>query len=413
MTAQTVGIVADDLTGAMDSSGYFASRGFSTVVILDPGFPSTADVLVINTNSRADDTNTASEKVRQTARSLVGRVVYKKIDSTLRGNIGAELEAAMEELDCEKAIVAPAFPSVGRTTVDGILLVNGVRVTETQFAHDPISPVKESHIPGLLEQSTKRQVGCVAVKDIDAGPEFLYRNISEMPQDIVVCDVTTQSHLTSIVQAAVLAEGHWLLCGSGGLARELHLFLPKAPSVKRTKPESLLCGPALVVVGTRNKVAASQLLRARDELGLPILNVAVEHLNQEDVTSAEVRRIIEEADRFLGQGRSMVLSSTFSQYMPALKQSIPAVMAEVVAGILDSQKIAGLFLSGGDIAAAVCRKLSVSAILVHGEVEPGVPAGELIGGQGQGMRVVTKAGSFGTEAALVESMPYLEKGYLP
>ena len=109
----------------------------------------------------------------------------------------------------------------------------------------------------------------------------------------------------------------------------------------------------------------------------------------------------------------MVLSSTFSQYMPALKQSLPAVMAEVVAGILDSQKIAGLFLSGGDIAVAVCRKLSVSAILVHGEVELGVPAGELIGGQGQGMRVVTKAGGFGTEAALVESMLYLEKGYLP
>ena len=413
MTVRTLGIIADDLTGAMDSSGYFASRGFSTIVILDPDFPSTADVLVINTNSRADDTNTASEKVRQAVRSLVGRVVYKKIDSTLRGNIGAELESAMEELACDKAIVAPAFPSVGRTTVAGILLVNGVSVTETQFAHDPMSPAKESHIPSLLEQSTKRQAGCVAVEDIDAGPEFLYRNISEMPQDIVVCDVTTQSHLTCIVQAAVLAEGHWLLCGSGGLARELHLFLTKAPSVKRTKPESLLCGPALVVVGTRNQVTASQLLKARDELGLPILNLAVEHLNQEDVTSAEIRRIIEEADRFLGQGRSMVLSSTFSQYMPALKQSLPAVMAEVVAGILDSQKIAGLFLSGGDIAVAVCRKLSVSAILVHGEVELGVPAGELIGGQGQGMRVVTKAGGFGTEAALVESMPYLEKGYLP
>jgi len=91
VTAQKLGIVADDLTGAMDSSGYFAHQGLSTVVILDPNFSSDADVVVINTNSRAEDPGTARKKIKQAVRSLVGRVVYKKIDSTLRGNIGAEL----------------------------------------------------------------------------------------------------------------------------------------------------------------------------------------------------------------------------------------------------------------------------------------------------------------------------------
>jgi len=167
MTARTLGIIADDLTGAMDSSGYFASRGLSTVVILDPNFSSSADVVVINTNSRADDSSIASEKVRQAARNLAGRLVYKKIDSTLRGNLGAELEAVIKELACEKAIVAPAFPAVDRTTVDGILLVGGVKVTETQFAHDPISPVGESHIPTLLEKTTGHRIGHIAVQDIN------------------------------------------------------------------------------------------------------------------------------------------------------------------------------------------------------------------------------------------------------
>jgi len=87
-------------------------------------------------------------------------------------------------------------------------------------------------------------------------------------------------------------------------------------------------------------------------------------------------------------------------------------MAEAVAGILDIRKFAGLFLSGGDIAVEVCRRLAASAIRVHGEVEPGVPAAELVGGQGQGMRVVTKAGGFGTEEALIESILYLERGLL-
>ena len=412
MATKKLGIVADDLTGAMDSSGYFAHQGLSTVVILDPNFSSSADVVVINTNSRAEDPNTARKKIKQAVRSLVGRVVYKKIDSTLRGNIGVELEAAMEELACEKAIVAPAFPAVGRTTVAGVLLVNGVSVAETQFAHDPISPVKESHVPTLLGRTTKRRVGCVAIEDINVGSESLYRKVSGMPQDVVVCDVTEQSHLTDIVQAAALAKGRWLLCGSGGLARELHLLLPKVSRASRAKPSSLPSGPALVVVGTRNQVVANQLLKAKDDLGLPILNLGIEHLNDGDVASGRVGSIVEEAVRLLDQGRGVALSSTFSQYVPALKRSIPAILAEVVASILASRKFAGLFLSGGDIAVEVCRRLSVSAISVHGEVEPGVPAAEFIGGQYQGMRVVTKAGGFGTEDALVKSVSYLEKGHL-
>ena len=413
MPAQRLGIIVDDLTGAMDSSGYCASQGLSTVVILDPNFPSAADVVVINTNSRADDANTASNKVRQAVTNLKSRVIYKKIDSTLRGNVGAELRAAMEGLSCEKAIVAPAFPAVGRTTVAGVLLVKGVGVAETQFAHDPISPVKESHIPTLFEQSTKCRVGYIAVEHIDAGAGSLYRKISRMPQDIVVCDVTTQSHLTSIVQAAALAKGRWLLCGSGGLAGELHLFFTKVSSVKRTKLASLVSGPALVVVGTRNQVAAKQLLKAKDELGLPILNLEVKQLNQEGVALGKVGSIVEEIDHFLGQGKRVALSSTFSQFVPALKQWVATIMAEAVAGIVNSHKFAGLFLSGGDIAAEVCRSLSVSAIRVHCEVELGVPAGEFIGGKGEGIRVVTKAGGFGTEAALVKSILYLEKGHLP
>jgi len=412
VTGGMLGIVADDLTGAMDSSGYFASLGFRTVVILESSFTSTADVVVITTNSRAEKPDIAGQRVRQAVRNLVGRAVYKKIDSTLRGNIGVELEAAIEELSSEKAVVAPAFPAVGRTTVGGVLLVDGVPVAETQFASDPILPVKESHIPRLLEQSTGRQVGCLAVEDIESGAEFLYRKISGMGQDIVVCDVMVQSHLIGIAKAAALAKGRWLLCGSGGLARELHLLMTKKPRAGKAKLAKLSSGSALVVVGTRNQVAANQLLRAKDELGLPILNLAVERFTQNDMMAENIGDILAEAEQLLGQERGLALSSTFSQYAPTLKHTIPALTAEIAAGILSLQKFAGLFLSGGDIALEVCRKLQVSAIRVIGEVEPGVPAGELVGGQHQGMRVVTKAGGFGTEEALVKSISYLERGQL-
>jgi len=396
-----LGIVADDLTGAMDSSGYFASLGYSTVVILDPAYPSAADVVVITTNSRAEDPARARERVTQAVDGLGGRVVYKKIDSTLRGNVGIELEAAMAALKSEKAIVAPAFPAVGRTTVNGVLLVNGVPVAETQFARDPVSPVKESHIPNLLATSMGRGVATISSKDIEAGAESLFRKVTQMPEKVIVADVTDQSHLVGIVQANVRAQGRWLLCGSGGMARELHLFLGKPPKAARAAKSNTPIGPALVVIGSQNQVAGKQLLKAKEELGLPMVNVDVDNLNAE--------KLAVEASRILAQGKSVAITSTFARYVPELKQSIGLFLADAAMNILSRQKAGGLFLSGGDIALAVCQKLGIAAIKVNGEVEAGIPAGELIGGRGEGMRVVTKAGGFGTEQALVKALAYLER----
>jgi len=343
---------------------------------------------------------------------MAGRTVYKKIDSTLRGNIGVELLAAMEAAGCEKAIVAPAFPAVGRTTRNGVLLVDGVPVAETQFANDPVSPVSESHIPTLLEEATGHRIGCLDVERIQTGIETLYDEINGMAEDVLVCDIGEQSHLQSIVRAAALAKGRWLLCGSGGMARELHHLLDGEVESEQQPAAGLSNGPALAVIGSRNQVVVSQMEKGESQLQIPVLSLQVEHLQQGNGSSGEVARVVREANHLLAQGKSLILTSALSQYMPDLKWAIPPALAEAVENIVSSHKVGGLFLSGGDIAVAVCRRLSVSAIRVRGEVEPGIPAGEAIGGQSDGTRVVTKAGGFGTADALVKSITYLEKGYL-
>ncbi len=412
MTVRKLGIVADDLTGSMDSSGYFAGLGLSTVVLLEPSAISEADVVVVNTSSRAEAPDVARRRVLQAVQNLAGRLVYKKIDSTLRGNIGVELEAAMSATSCDKAVIAPAFPAVGRTMSGGVLLVNGVPVAETQFAVDPISPVKESHLPVLLERTTGRRIVCISTADIDAGAEWLYRQIAEMPADIVVCDVEKPSHLVGIVRAAAGAEGRWLLCGSGGMARELYRLVD-SPEKSPVKVSGRAPGPALVVIGTRNQVADDQLQKAREELGFPVLYLDKKHLSRGD---EGVARIVTEATRLLADGRAgrgIAISGAASTYIPELKQTVPAVMAEAARRILSSCRFGGLFLSGGDIAVEVCQRLSATAVSVVGEVEPGVPAGELLGGDFQGIRVVTKAGGFGTGEALVKAILYLERGALP
>lgn len=410
MGLKRLAIVADDLTGAMDSSGYIANQGLSSVILLKAGYSTDADVAAVTTDSRAQDPETARERVKQAIELLSGRIIYKKIDSTLRGNIGVELEAILDNQGYHKAIVAPAFPAMRRTTEDGVLLVEGIPVSKTQFDSDPILPVKESHIPTLLEQSTKYRVGCVGVENIEAGPESLYRHVTGMPQRIVVCDVRLQSHLTIITQAAVLAEESWLLCGSTGLARETHLLLNKHLPSRETTPANAREGAVLAIVGSRNPVSADQLKFAHESSGLFILDVNVERLDREDTTKQESNRIQAAAKQLLKQEKRLALSTVNTPYKPELKHSLPVFLADVTVKILEAQEIAGLFLSGGDIAVEVCRTLGVSAISVCGEIEPGIPAGTTLGDQIDKIRVVTKAGGFGEEGTLVKSFNYLEKG---
>lgn len=414
MTANKLGIVADDLTGAMDSSGYFASLRFTTVVVLNSALSNDATVLVNTTNSRAEAPEVARERVRLAMQNMAGRVVYKKIDSTLRGNIGRELQAAAEVTKSQKVIVAPAFPLAGRTTVDGILLVGGIPVAHTQFARDPISPIRESSIPSLLEKSLNVKIGRVSVAEIETRMEVLKDTISNKREDILVCDVLEQSHLTNIAKAAMLVGGQWLLCGSGGLARELHLFLDNAIKVeKKQQVGEKIDGPALIIVGTRNQVTANQLLKARDILDIPILNLEVERLNVQNILSGGLEDILKVTNRLISKGKGLVVSSTFSRFVPALKRDLVGIMAEIVAVILAPGRFAGMFLSGGDVAVEICQRLGVSGIQVHGEIEPAVPAGTVIGGRYGGMRLVTKAGGLGTEEAVIKSIIYIERGELP
>lgn len=412
MKEKRLSIIADDLTGAMDSSGYFATMGMSTVVVMDQNPSRVAEVIVFSTDSRGDDPDTASKKVKELASGLKDDIVYKKIDSTLRGNISVELMAAMDSLASEKVIVAPAFPAVGRTTVNGVLLVNNTPVSETQFANDPISPVTESHIPRMLEQSINHPIGMVSLKNINAGAESLCHELANRSERVLVCDAVEQSHLHTVACASAMAERNWLLCGSAGLARELCNPPDKKAKARSLKVSSSPEGAALLVVGSRHEVSATQLRKAQNELGIPILELKIGFPADSETNATEMDRILLEARALLRQGKTIAVTSTFSQYVPSLKRAIAGMLAELVADILCIQDIAGLFLCGGDTALELCHRLRIGAIQVQGEVETGVPAGKFSDSRGNYTRVVTKAGGFGSETAIMKAVSYLERGYL-
>ena len=264
---ERLGIVADDLTGAMDTGVQFGKMGLATIILLDErkSIEAEADVVVINTESRSDRPLVAYEKVRSAAKRLEGMTIYKKIDSTLRGNVGYELEAIMDQLGVEKALVAPAFPENGRTTVEGCQLVYGIPLAETQFAHDPISPVQESHIPTLLQHQAKRAVGGIGLATVSQGTMVLAQELMAREENILVVDAVDKEHLSFIAQAFALVADRCLACGSAGLASQL----PSALSCRKGEAVSLgepASGPVLVVAGSRNSVTAKQIKKAREAL---------------------------------------------------------------------------------------------------------------------------------------------------
>ena len=155
-------IIADDFTGALDTGVQFAARGAATRVITDPAFAFAGaepglQVLVLDAETRHVAPEQAYAVVRQTTeRALAANVecIYKKTDSALRGNIGAELAAVMDAAGADRLPFIPAFPKTHRTTKDGVHLIDGVPVAQSVFGQDPFEPVRHSRVAEILGEQT-------------------------------------------------------------------------------------------------------------------------------------------------------------------------------------------------------------------------------------------------------------------
>jgi len=199
-----IGIVADDLTGAADGGVPLARAGYRTAVAFhgEPLVAEGVDALVADTDSRGVARGVAVSRVGDATRALAAApILLKKIDSTLRGAVAAEIDAALRASGRRRAIVAPAFPAAGRTTVDGVQLVDGEPVDRTRFADDPVSPVREADVAALLAAEGLTGERCV------------------------VADARTDADLEAVVRA-VADPSEVLWVGSAGLARALAAVHP-------------------------------------------------------------------------------------------------------------------------------------------------------------------------------------------
>ncbi|NPV04473.1 MAG: four-carbon acid sugar kinase family protein [Syntrophaceae bacterium] len=419
-------VLADDLTGANDTGVQFAKQGLKSLVLISlPDSPSDLDedVLIVDTQSRALTPAEAYEKVAQAVGLFKERgpfrALYKKIDSTLRGNLGSEIDALMDVCGFETAVVAPAFPKNGRITVGGRHLLGGAPLEATEIARDPVCPVGESHIPTLLAGQTRRRVGHVGIKSVLAGSDGILgamRGLRAEGCEVVVCDAWQDDHLAMIAMAAARLEQSVLWVGSAGLAESLPLALGLGAATAERRPVVVIAGSVSSV--TRGQVA---LLRQRPDVAA-IETDPCSFLRPASARD-EMDRCFQAAVNALQSGRDVVIVSAQSE--DAVARTIeegrssglsPRQSAEAVADALGSlcrrlalhAGLGGLVLTGGDIAVSCCRSLSASGISVIQEVAPGIPLGVLKGGQCPGLGVVTKAGAFGGQDALCKAVDFLK-----
>lgn len=436
-------IIADDLTGSGDTGVQFASFGLKTRVLLgDWTYDSLkgTDVIVLNTESRplkGEEAYNAVISVSKLARERGVYPIYKKIDSTMRGNVGVETEALMDAFSFDMAIICPAFPDNGRTVIGGYLLVGGELVSRTPISRDPISPVKEAHIPTMLSKTVRRPVFSIDISLLAGGPESLSKALAKLKQpsgSIVVIDAITNEDLETIVKSLFLHEGDTpsfldlngnyssvILTGSAGLARPLAKMLVKRLGKEPPKPKAK---NILLLIGSVNPVSREQLsqLKERKNPWVVTLNVG-SVLESESAWEMTAKEALDSLLKAISEGYSTLVLTTPAdpkdmESLRAIAQErgidkttlslrIAKLLAKVASTTLDKIDIHGVIATGGDTARALLNELQANGIDLISEVSPGIPIGIISGGPKSGLKIITKAGGFGKPDVLIQSVEQL------
>jgi uncharacterized protein YgbK (DUF1537 family) len=343
-------VVADDLTGAADAAAPFAARGLAVSVALSPADPAGVEVLALLTDNRRRPAAEAAERMRAAVarvRDWAPETLFVKIDSTLRGQVHADVSGALDAWGGAGAVATPAFPAQGRTVRGGALVVHG----ETTVVRI------EEHFP--------------------AGAR--------------VVDAETHDDLVALARR--ILDGGCVAVGSGGLSRALAAVLvdPPRPALR---PRTGVTG-VLVVVGTPHAVTRAQVAALR-EAGAALV-VAGPYA-------------AEAAGAALRAGRRAVLTCEVDGEVEPESPAAAALaekLAAVVSAVLEAVPAVGLVLTGGATALAVATALGATEVRLLAEVAEGLPLGELVMGDRR-VPVVTKSGGFGARDALWRAAEALE-----
>jgi uncharacterized protein YgbK (DUF1537 family) len=414
-------ILADDLSGAADCGVACTQAGLDTLVLLGADNPSTpADVLAVDLDSRGLPGPDAAVTVRRAVERLPTprHFLFKKIDSTLRGNPGTEIAAARAAVAAKLgnnarviAVVAPAFPATGRITVGGRILVRGVPLERTQAWRDE-GKAQPPDLAAML-RAAGLPTCTLSLQAIRAGAlAGALRQATADGVGAVLCDAETETDLAGIAAAGMTLGPAVVWAGSGGLARPLAAMVAREGTADR-HPLPLPCvrrrGPVAAVLGSRAAVTREQATALAAQPGSRAVLVTPEVLCSGPAVPAwtAAGRDLDEALDLAGDGGVVVVSIAARQTgEQVLAPALCAALARLLAPRI--HRAGALIASGGETARALLGRIGVTRLRLQGKIEPGVPLGFAIGSHGLSLPVVTKAGAFGDRGTLIRCAAALQ-----
>ncbi len=412
----TAYILADDFTGANDSIARFTKVNANLVSLFGVKCPAEAihyQVVAMTTHSRGVSPQEAYSLTLNAVKGLpltAEDILYKKMDSALRGNIGPEIDAILDATGTKVALLAPALPENHRITSGGYQLIGGDPVHETEMANDPVTPVRESHLPTLLASTSRYKVGYLPLSVVCQGTAKISEHLDQLIAEdcrIMVADAAQNTHLEILAQVCSAYSSAVVPCGTAGLAGTL---------ARRLFPSKQFAGPGYLkndtndgivaaVVGSKSQNAAIQITQALlENEWLEEIEVQRKAIGTTESRADEIQRVIKQVHQAIFNGkRGVVIRFDADPRIDGSSLNATDLadgLGETAKILAECVKVNTFYLSGGDIAISTVSKFQGWGVTVEAELEPGVCYGILKGGKFDGTRIITKAGSFGDSGTL-------------
>jgi D-threonate/D-erythronate kinase len=372
-----IAVIADDFTGAAELAGIGLRYNLKVELSVGGTVNTAADLLVVNSDSRSMNEADA-EKI--TADSVTGvlllkpELLYKKVDSVLRGHVLKELKVQMQQSRLKKALVVSANPSLGRTIRDGLYFINGKPVNETAFLTDPEFAITSAYVTDMVK---------------DAHNEVkLARHTDPLPAEgILIGEAVTNEDMAAW---AAKIDTTWALAGAG----DFFAALLKKRYRYRVQSETALSMPHLYISGTAFESSAGFIKEAAAKRNCVVY--MTESMMKNGVVDEEWLNKL--AGVLQSQNRAIIaIDDTVEKAVKASPLSLRTTMASAVKKIMAKQNVQELFIEGGSTASIVLKELGLNKLFPTNEIDRGV-----VRMQAGDIYVTVKPGSYALPKQIVE-----------
>ena len=420
-----VSVIADDLTGSNDCGIKLAQNGLKTKVILNAESVNITDnsSYVINSNSRAMNKDSSYEINKKIAKMIKDKsfdLIYKKIDSTLRGHIITEIEAINEIIDFDLIVIAPAFPEMNRVTKSGEHFVNGQLITDTSLKNDPVFPIYNSEIKTLLSDSFNSELVNLYLDEIH-NQDYFNNKIDYIKQNkkkYIISDIECEKDFKLLIDKVYKHYNKILWVGSAGLIK--HLAPEK--NISEYQPKKIKSTSTITVSSSMSEISISQINEATYNntetvnLGINVYELVKRYNENQyaDYINTGINYMEKYKNLVIYAKNDEVSNQKLKEYTNLhnistddVSKMIVKSITKIFIGIYNITRSNSIILIGGDTANEVLSQLKIGSLKLIGEIEEGVPYGSAVTQNGR-LNLVTKAGAFGNQKTIFNAINFLE-----